>query len=385
MADLTPPTGRVHWIGTGMSTGSGLRLVCDGTSTILWGRTVQKAEDCLARLGLTGNAEVRAFDTGALASEVGAGDVVVSMLPASEHPRLVELALEHRAHFVCSSYVNPGISAHADTAREHGLVILTEIGVDPGIDHLLARELVWKARYAMGNRPARVRFTSYCGSNPAVPNDFRYRFSWAPRGVLTALLTPARVIREGAEKQIPRPWEAVTSRIVGEEKFEAYPNRDSLPFIQTYAFPPAWTIDEFVRGTLRLDGWSHAWKQVFAELVHADDAQISGLAERLAVRYPTTSSDRDRLVMSVRLELRADTGNSWTGEYALDVVGDEHESATPRLVSVPLACGILDVVGGKVMPGLHQAADDPELVAQWLEFLRGHGIAANFRGDTEAV
>jgi hypothetical protein len=385
MADLTPPTGRVHWIGTGMSTGSGLGLVCDGTPTILWGRTVHKAEDCLARLGLTKRAKARAFDTHALASDVIAGDVIVSMLPASEHPSLVELALEHRAHFVCSSYVSPGISAHADTAREHGLVVLTEIGVDPGIDHLLARELVRKARSATGDQPAKVCFTSYCGSNPAVPNDFRYRFSWAPRGVLTALLAPARLIHGGVEKEIARPWEAVAPRIIGEEKFEVYPNRDSVPFIQTYAFPPAWTIEEFVRGTLRLDGWSHAWKQVFAELVHASDTRISELAEQLAARYPTTPSDRDRLVMSVRLELDSETGNSWTGEYALDVVGDEQENATPRLVSVPLACGILDVVAGKVMPGLHQAADDPVLVVRWLESLRVHGIAASFHGDAEAV
>src|SRR5215468_6753123 len=105
MTDLITPTGRVHWIGTGMSTGSGLGLVCAGTSTVLWGRTEQKAQDCLARLGLAGDAQTRAFDAGSLANEVAAGDVVVSMLPASEHPALVRLALQRRAHFVCSSYV----------------------------------------------------------------------------------------------------------------------------------------------------------------------------------------------------------------------------------------------------------------------------------------
>ncbi len=384
MADLTRPTGRVHWIGTGMSTGSGLGLVCDGTSTVLWGRTIQKAEDCLARLGLAGKAEARAFRAESLAKEVAAGDVVVSMLPASEHPMLVQLALAHRAHFVCSSYVSPGIRAYADAARERGSVALTEVGLDPGIDHLLAHELARKAQAVTGDRPATVRFTSYCGSNPAVPNDFRYRFSWAPRGVLTALLTPARLVEAGAVKQIARPWEAVTSRIVGDETFEAYPNRDSVPFIQTYALPASWKPETFVRGTLRLDGWSDAWKPVFAELVSADDARISELAEELAARYPTTASDRDRVVMSVKLEVQPDTGNTWTGEYALDVAGDEKESATPRLVSVPLACGILDVVAGRVAPGLHQAADGPELVGRWLEFLRIHGITARFRGGDEA-
>ncbi|GGY97229.1 saccharopine dehydrogenase family protein [Streptomyces poonensis] len=378
MTEPTTPTGRVHWIGTGMSTGSGLGLVCEGTSTVLWGRTSEKAEACLARLGLEGKAETRAYDTSALAAELAAGDIVVSMLPATMHPALVELALDNDAHFVCSSYVSPGIRAHADAAAERGSVLLTEIGLDPGIDHLLAHELVRKARAATGDRPATVRFTSYCGSNPAEPNDFRYRFSWAPRGVLTALLTPARLIDGGAEKEVARPWEAVTSRFVGDESFEVYPNRDSVPFLDTYAFPAHWDVETFVRGTLRLDGWSEAWKPVFAELAEVGDDRITDLAAELAARHPTTATDHDRVVMSVKLEVRTDAGTAWSGEYVLDAVGDEQESVTARLVSVPLACGILDVAAGRTAPGLHQAADSPETIGRWLAFLRDHGITTAF-------
>lgn len=381
MSDLIPPTGRVHWLGTGLSTGSGLKLVCEGTPTTVWGRTIAKAEACLARLGLTGKAEVRAFDRTALADELTAGDVVVSMLPAAEHPAVIDVAVAHGAHFVCSSYLSPAIAAHADAARQRGLVLLTEIGLDPGIDHLLAHELVRKAMEVTGNRPATVQFTSYCGSNPAVPNEFRYRFSWAPRGVLTALLTPARLIDGGVQKDVARPWEAVTTRMVGEELFEVYPNRDSLPFVSTYKFPSSWTVETFVRGTLRLDGWSTAWKPVFTELVEGDDETITKLAEDLAARYPTTTSDHDRVVMSVSLKVRTESGETWSGEYSLDVTGDEIERATPRLVSVPLACGILDVAAGLLKPGLHQATCDPELIRRWLDFLKVHGITAQFRGD----
>jgi hypothetical protein len=382
MTDLITPSGRVHWIGTGMSTGSGLALVCEGTSTVLWGRTVQKAEDCLAKLGLVGRAETRAFDANSLASELTAGDVLVSMLPAGEHPALVGLALEHGAHFVCSSYVSPGITAQADAARKRGLVILTEIGLDPGIDHLLCHELVRKAMAVTGDQPATVRFTSYCGSNPAEPNDFRYRFSWAPRGVLTALLNPARLVDQGAVTSVLRPWEAVTSQLVGGETFEVYPNRDSVPFIETYGFPASWQLETFVRGTLRLEGWRNAWKSVFTELVDGTEERITELAAELATSYPTTSSDHDRVVMSVKLEVRTAAGELWSGEYTLDTLGDEKESATPRLVSIPLACGILDVVAGRVAPGLHQATDDPESVRQWLDFLSIHGISAKFHeGD----
>jgi len=379
MVELVTPTGRVHWVGTGMSSGSGLGLVCEGTSTVLWGRTVRKAEDHLARLGIAGKAETRAFDAEALAREVAVGDVVVSMIPASEHPALVRLALEHGAHFVCSSYESPAIRAYAGLAQERGLVLLTEVGLDPGIDHLLSRELVRKAKAVIGERLATVRYTSFCGSNPAVPNDFRYAFSWAPRGVLMALLTPARLIDEGTAKNIERPWEAVTSLAIGGETFEVYPNRDSMPFVGMYEFPSSWQVKKFIRGTLRLDGWSEAWQPVFTELVNANEERISDLAKELAARYPTTAAYRDRVIMSVKLEVKANDGDSWTGEYALDVVGNEKESATPRLVSVPLACAILDVAAGCVAPGLHQSADDPAVTARWLEFLSVHGISATFR------
>ncbi|MCA1675917.1 MAG: saccharopine dehydrogenase, partial [Actinobacteria bacterium] len=292
--------------------------------------------------------------------------------------------LERSAHFACSSYASPGIAAHAEAARERGSVVVTEMGLDPGIDHLLAHELVRKSKVMTLNRPAVASFTSYCGSNPAVPNDFRYRFSWAPRGVLAALLTPARFIAGGVEKVVMRPWEAVTSHMVDREQFEAYPNRDSLPFIETYAFPASWKLETFVRGTLRVHGWSDAWKPVFAELTNGDEARISELAEDLAERYPATSSDHDRVVMSVRLALHTDTAETWRGEYLLDVMGNETERATSRLVSVALACAILEVVAGRVTPGLHQATNDPCAVQRWLTFLAGHGIRAEFLGDAEA-
>lgn len=390
MADLIPPTGRVHWIGTGRSTGSGLALVCADTTTLLWGRTVARAEACLARLGLSGRATPRAFDPETLAREILPGDVLVSMLPAAEHPGLARIALAGSAHLVCSSYVSPGLAAHAREAAERGSVLLTEIGLDPGIDHLLAHHLVESARRAVGDRPAVAHFGSYCGSNPAVPNAFRYRFSWAPRGVLTALLTPARMIEDGLPKRVARPWEEVGRLRVGDETFEVYPNRDSLPFVATYGLPATWRLESFVRGTLRLSGWSEAWKPVFAELAEAaaegeavDEAALDALARRLAARHPTTAADHDRVVMSVRLAVRTDDGDGWTGEWSLDAVGDASESATARLVSVPLACGVLEVAAGRVPPGLHQATDDPDAVRRWLTFLATHGVTTTFHGDGE--
>ncbi|HEV7654322.1 MAG TPA: saccharopine dehydrogenase C-terminal domain-containing protein [Mycobacteriales bacterium] len=376
-----PPTGRVHWVGTGMSTGSGLGLVCAGAETVLWGRTEDKARNRLATLGLAGRAATRAFTADALAAKLAEGDLVVSMLPPAEHPDLLRLAIGRDAHFACSSYLSPGIAGQAGAAAARGLVVLTEIGLDPGIDHLLAHRLVRAARQAAGDEPATVRFTSYCGSNPAVPNDFRYRFSWAPRGVLTALLTPARGIQGGQVVAVDRAWEAVRPVTVAGEPFEVYPNRDSIPYVEAYGMPETWTLETFTRGTMRLDGWSTAWQGLFGELAGADDQRLTELAAGLAERYPTSASDRDRVVMSVKLEIRWSGDRSWTGEYVLDAEGTDAEAATPRLVSVPLACGILEIVAGRVAPGLHRAAADPESVERWLARLAEQGIVAEYHGD----
>jgi hypothetical protein len=369
------PTGRVHWLGTGMSTGSGLALVCGAApETTIWGRSREKAEACLERLRLTGQAEARELNWEALADAVRPGDLVVSMLPAAEHPAVLRLCLLTSAHFASSSYVSPEVAGLAAEAEQAGLVVLTDAGLDPGIDHLLAHRLVEAAEKALGGVPATVSFTSYCGSFPAVPNDFRYRFSWAPRGVLTALSTPARYVEGGRERTAERPYRAAEKLTLGGEPFEVYPNRDSIPFITTYRFPESWQVDTFVRGTVRLDGWTDAWQPVFTQLENGTADEITRLAARLAERYPATSEDHDRVVMFVRLEAVTGDGIRWTGEYSMDVQGDATENATPRLVSVALAGGIAEVLGGRVSPGLHQAASDPAAIDNWLEFLSVHGI-----------
>ncbi|GAA3879439.1 saccharopine dehydrogenase C-terminal domain-containing protein [Streptomyces sedi] len=381
MADLIPPTGRVHWVGVGRATGSGLGLVCDEAATVLWGRTVARAEARLEELGLAGGAEPRALAPGALARELVPGDVVVAMLPAAGHPALAEVALAGEAHLVCPGYAAPGLSPHARRAAERGSVLLTEVGLAPGVDHLFAHDLVGAARAALGDRPAVAHFASHHGSGKDRPDAFRHHFDRAPHEALTALLTPARVIAEGLPRRVARPWEEVRRLTVGGETFEAHPAGDSLPFVTTYGLPATWRLESFARGTLRPSGWNAAWKPVLAELAEADAAGVAALAERLAAVHPAHDADRDRVVMSVRLGVHTDDGTDWAGEWSLDTVGDARESATARLVSVPLACAVLEVAAGRVPPGLHQATDDPEAVRRWLTFLTARGIVATFRGD----
>lgn len=382
-----PASGTVHWIGTGLSTGSGLSVLIDRAArpedTIVWGRTEAKAAACLARLGRTGRASTDAYTPEALANRVQPGDVVISMLPATKHLSLLRLCVERRAHFACTSYVSDEILGEAPAAEQAGIVVLTEAGLDPGIDHVLAERLVARATSAIDG-PAEVTFFSYCGGIPAEPNAFRYRFSWAPRGVLTALLNPARYVADGREVVAERPWEAIEPLALEGETFEVYPNRDSVPFIAQYRFPDDWRVEGFVRGTLRLEGWREAWKGVFDELIAGDMDRIDALARELAERYPTTEEDRDRVVLAVGLEAHTKGGGKhWTGIYMLDLVGDAEESAMAKCVSLPLAFGVYEILDGLAEPGLRRAGHDAASADRWLAGLREHGIECTWMGPGE--
>ncbi|OXY90246.1 saccharopine dehydrogenase family protein [Streptomyces diastatochromogenes] len=381
MTDRVPASGTVHWVGAGLSTGSGLAALCDTAERVrLWHRTGERASAALAALGLTGRAEPRAFTLPALAAELAPGDIVVSMLPAPEHAGLLSACVDARAHFACSSYVSPEVLERVPSAEAAGLVVLTESGLDPGIDHLFAHSLIGRARTEIGaDTPATYRLTSYCGGVPAVPNDFRYRFSWAPLGVLNALRSPARYLENGTETTATRPWEATRPHILSGETFEAYPNRDSIPFIAQYGLPSAWTPRTFVRGTLRLDGWLKAWEPVFEELRSGDDESIAALARELAAAYPTTDTDRDRVVLSVSLEVETAPDHTWTGIYLLDLMGDTEESAMARCVSRPLALGVRHILDGSLPAGLNRAAETAERSDQWLAELSEEGLDFTLR------
>jgi hypothetical protein len=383
VSDLVPATGTVHWIGAGLSTGSGLAALCDSADRVLlWHRTEERAEEALEQLGLNGRAAPRAWTLDALAAELAPGDVVVSMLPAPEHAGILAACVRGNAHFACSSYVSDAVLEQVPAARKAGLVVLTEAGLDPGIDHLFAHGLVAAAREAIGDTtPASYALTSYCGGIPAVPNDFRYRFSWAPLGVLNALRSPARYIDNGTPATVDRPWEATRRHIVDGETFEVYPNRDSVPFVEQYGLPAAWTPRTFVRGTLRLDGWLRAWEPVFEELRTGDDARIAALARELAAKYPTTDADRDRVVLAVSLDVRAEDGHTWSGGYLLDQVGDEEDSAMARCVSRTLALGVGHILDGSLPAGLHRAAETGARSRQWLGELARDGVHFTLRID----
>jgi hypothetical protein len=379
-----PVSGTVHWLGAGLSSGSGLAIVANAARrTHVWARTPERARRLVdglrPSLESTADVDIAAWDAARLGAAVQPGDLVVSMVPADEHPAIAALCLRAGAHFACSSYTSPLLAQAGEKAAAEGLVMLTEAGLDPGLDHLLAHVLVDEARDAVGTGPATARFLSVCGGVPAVPNDFRYKFSWAPRGVLHALRSPARFLARGQLLTAAEPWEHVRSlRLPGGESVEVYPNRDSLAFVGQYGFPVDWTVTDFQRGTVRLEGWQAAWQPVFAVLRGDDDARIDAYADELARRYPTGPADHDRVILWVSLGVAG--AGTFSGGLLLDMEGDDRATAMSRCVSLPLAVGVEEILSGRLPAGLSRCAEDPTAARRWLDRLRQLGLVLSHTG-----
>ena len=353
----------IHWCGTGLSAIPGLRaLIEDGLDVKVWNRTASKAQEAVG--DLTNN--IAAYDIGVLGNELSAGDVVVSMLPGDHHVPLAKCAIANRAHFVSSSYIAPEMRDLDQAAKDAGVCLVNEIGLDPGIDHLMAHKLVELYRASDAFDPANeLGFISYCGGIPKVPNPFRYKFSWSPLGVLKALRSPSKSIKNGAEFSVDRPWDAISSYeapLPTPETFEVYPNRDSLPFMAQYHFDPAWNVREFVRGTLRLNGWADAWADVFSEIEtlsgDAGDARLKEMSDQFWAENAYGENDPDRVVLCVSLKAERDNKTVWHQTYAMDAWGTEASTAMARLVSKPVSFGIKAVLANQIPTGVTAAPDE---------------------------
>lgn len=369
----------IHWCGTGLSSGPGLRRLIEvGHPVVVWNRTVAKAQEAVGDIAT----DIREYSLTALTEALAPGDVAVSMLPADQHLAIAKACLEKGAHFVSSSYIAPEMRALDAKFRDKGLVSQNEVGLDPGIDHLMAHDLVARYRASRAYHAENVvSFTSYCGGVPKIPNAFRYKFSWAPAGVLKALRSPSRSLRHFSELRVSRPWDAITQYVAPlpqPESFEVYPNRDSYPFMQDYRFDPAWKVRDFVRGTLRLNGWAEAWAPVFREIESLEgasavevDARLNAMAAELLKENAYAPGEPDRVVLFVALKAERDGRPVFHETWAMDAWGDARGTAMGRLVSVPVSIAIDSVLNREVPAGVHSAPHDPRLYTRWLEKVRG--------------
>ncbi|UCD75253.1 MAG: saccharopine dehydrogenase NADP-binding domain-containing protein [Phycisphaerales bacterium] len=255
-----------------------------------------------------------ARDKDRLENLVGEHDLAVSLLPAPLHPLVAEACIARRVPMVTTSYVSPEMRRLDEAAREAGIILLNEIGVDPGLDHMSAMRII----HDVESRGGKVSsFKSYCGGLPAPDsndNPWGYKFSWSPRAVCTAGKNSARWRENGREINIPGPDLFLNHhdvRVEGLGTLEAYPNRDSLAYLDTYDLHE---IETMFRGTFRYPGWCDCMKKVVG----------LGLLGEEPVTYPTgmTLSEWMRTFLTVpdTGDLRADLARQLQLEESSDVL-----------------------------------------------------------------
>lgn len=366
---------KIHWLGTGLSAIPGLKMLIENGHTVLvYNRTVEKAIKALS--DLKGDYQVFPFSLHSVEENVAAGDIVVSMLPGNFHVPVAELCLSLNAHFVSSSYISDEMRALNDAAKEKNLCFVNEVGLDPGIDHSMSHALVDEyknsPKYSSNNEHS---FLSYCGGLSDVPNDFCYKFSWSPLGVLKALMSTSVSIRNGDVYTVTKPWESVELYPLpmpwGEDEFEVYPNRDSLPFIEQYQMDDGLQIKQFVRGTLRYKGWKNAWGDIFSEVDTLDasiaEARLKEISDDLWDRYSYMDGEVDRVILTVELKVENDTEVVWHKQYLMDTLGNDNGSAMAQLVSCSVALAVEAVLGNEISSGVTAAPHQTKLVSRWLD------------------
>jgi saccharopine dehydrogenase-like NADP-dependent oxidoreductase len=202
-------------------------------------------------------ARLDARDEGELDPLVSEADVVASLLPAELNPLVAKVAIRHRKPLVSTSYVSDGVRALDEEAQREGVLLLCEMGLDPGIDHMAAVATLRRIHHGGGRV---VRFLSACGGFPAQDantNPWGYKFSWSPRATIAAMLQPARYLVDGEEQSVPA-GEAVSRSWpfhLDDQVYEVYPNRDSMRYREAYG---AADTHSFFRGTVRYPGWCGA-------------------------------------------------------------------------------------------------------------------------------
>jgi saccharopine dehydrogenase-like NADP-dependent oxidoreductase len=366
----------IHWCGTGLSSAPGLRrLIGLGLPVVVWNRTVEKAVEAVGDI----TQDIRAYSLEALTAALAPGDVAISMLTVEHHVPIAKACLAKGANFVSSSYISPEMRDLDAAFRDKGLVSVNECGLDPGIDHLMAHDLVARYRASKGYDAKNVlSFVSYCGGVPKIPNPFRYKFSWAPLGVLKALRSPSRSLRDFKELKVARPWDAITAYdapLPHPESFEVYPNRDSYPFMEDYRFDPVWPVKDFVRGTIRLNGWAEAWGPVFREIETlegpAGEARLAEMAAQFVRDNSYAPGEPDRVVLFVSLKAEREGRIMFHETWAMDAWGDARGSAMARLVSSPVSFAVESLLAHEIPAGVHPAPHDRKLVTKWLGQVRG--------------
>jgi saccharopine dehydrogenase-like NADP-dependent oxidoreductase len=334
---------RILVIGAGRSSSACISYLIDNALTNDWQIMVGNFTESEAkeRIGTSMNAVAILFnidDTEASRAAISKADVVISLIPASFHPQVAKLCLAEKKHLLTASYVSDEMKAFDSEAKSKGLLFLNECGLDPGIDHMSAMQVIDKIKSEGGKI---ISFESFTGGLIAPETDpenpWRYKFTWNPRNVVLAGQGTAKFLQNGKFKYIP--YQQLFSRetpinVPGLGEYEGYANRDSLKYVEAYGLQECKTV---IRGTLRNKGYCNAWN-VLAQLGCCDDSyqldNVKSMSHKGFIQSFLESSDNCEEAICRRFNISMDGEElkrlRWSELFTEDKIG--LEKGTPAQV-----------------------------------------------------
>jgi len=358
-------------LGCGLSASSLIRYFLNNSEANDWKISVCDRDLNLVKAKLNGHKNgvpmsFNALDPEQRRPEIEKADIVISMLPARFHIEIAKDCIELKTNLITPSYISPEMMALDLDAKAAGIVIMNEIGVDPGLDHMSAMKIIDEIQEKGGNL---IGFESFTGGLIAPESDnnpWNYKLTWNPRNVVLAGQGgAAKFIQEGKYKYIPyhklfRRTEIIN--IEGYGDFEGYANRNSLSYRETYGLQ---NIPTIFRGTLRRKGFSKAWN-VFVQLGATDDSYTLEKSKSMTKREFINSflpyHPYDSVELKLRHQLKIDQDDAiWDKLVWLGIFEDEkfeiESDVTPAqfLQKIVEEKWVLD-------------ADDKDMLVMWHKF-----------------
>ena len=295
-------------------------------SVTMASRTVSKAEKIINKHPYGTAIELNVNDDALLEKLVSESDLTVSLLPYTFHVKVANLCIKHKKHLVTTSYVSDDMKALDQKAKDAGIIILNECGLDPGIDHMSAMRVIHEVEE---NKGKVISFRSTTGALPSYEannNPFGYKFSWSPRGVLLASCNAAKWLEDGKEVSIPGEQlfeNYYLQDVPGVGTFENYPNRDSIPYKEIYGLKDAKTV---YRGTFRMSGWCETMRKI-VKLGWLNDKPVKSFNGKTygdLTRFLVGAKENDDLIQATAKFLDLETYSTVVKRLEwLGLLGDE--------------------------------------------------------------
>jgi saccharopine dehydrogenase-like NADP-dependent oxidoreductase len=281
-------------IGAGRSSANLIKYLIEHADQEKWMIRVGDMDPELAKEKTNGSAFAETFKLDASnpelrRKEISEADLVISMLPASMHMTVAADCIDFRKNLITPSYIPDEMWSLDSKAKEKGVLILNEMGVDPGIDHMSAMKIIHELEAKGVDLESFESFTGGLIAPQSDDNPWNYKITWNPRNVVLAGYGgTARFQQDGELKYIPYHklfQRTLDVHIEGHGHFDGYANRDSLKYKKIYGLE---NIPTLYRGTLRKSGFCKAW-DCLVQLGLTDDSFQIEHPETLTWRKLTTS------------------------------------------------------------------------------------------------